>query len=1150
MFKKFRREKRNNKKKSTEDQKPEMDGKQAEQFFAMCFTLNTLLRSKFMGYRYVCFLAKVVLHECKQKWIDSRKKMKQNSKEFDECIYLTKFIKVKESRAKVRMNSFMQFHNRESSLSKGSRLIMGNSHVPTSKINGGSKGPSLIKGSSIASIEMTPALKHIAKRMISSKSVRSNNGSRLKHRSQRSQSKATGFTYDQSKPTSGRGNYIQRSNTLDTGSGTLSFRNALSKHSSNFKESNLNVPNHVKQEQPTIHHSGKHLKRSETSFQFHSTQNIPVRKITQSKELQKKFEKFKNGSFLELSTITSKSNQGYDTSSGTGTKKDSVQNPEENMEKKKQLIKSGSYLESKQSLENRLNTGRISMKDSHSGSQPRAQFTSFKGSGYGLSMKNINKPIEDDVDVMRKSLKNKAKNPRVIIPKFISPPSPSPALFQNSQYLEIPNDNVENDISATENTLTQMSQDKDLHPELNSTNSRKIYRPSEALTLSMPPEVLKNFEDGRSNLDSPNNESFKTHSNILSEFNNSRSSFQHRNSNSLSHKSDFLDEGKRPKFNSVLSEVIDEPALEQETKDLDTELNVEPSDLRFESSTKLKKSSPQDGVLNSESKESESDTSSIARKRIAKEKQSYDTFKQIWKQKSSNTVGSEAGFSMKSKVLNDENDSSNSTSPVPKEKKDQQVKFNGKYSDKMFKTQDSVNTVTSLQFNLQESGNNQEGKTSIASPVNKEKTLGIIESEGHIDSMVIEEGSIHDNNDENVLQNGFKPNFYPKPEIVVSKNLFTDNFGSESTFTESLTSENVSPDNPRFKRNYYLHTHSLPKQGQKNQFFSNPEYQNEQEPVVIRLKSTQTGKLKESNIGNDSPHLMTNIMNIMEATEFEEEEDPMSPETPKFDRKRLNQKQKAGHSRFKSDYPHTSSHLSDPRKLRSQISMNLDVPEDRKRLYKSSNSNSKSNSRSRDKSTGLKKSNFGLQNRLRRQGTAHTLDQSGRPSQFQSSMVSNGIQGGSGTRGTNNIDICAPSVAGMYDPEDPLNQNPSYIESEPDFQGQKMNIHEFIVHLNLHLSQNLDHVFSSGLDSILRFFKDVEKFIETVFGGQELEIKIDLMKILLRMSNASSFVEKIFMIKEMKMDFLANWQTFELFIQVLMVELKWNKMRASKRSDN
>lgn len=145
------------------------------------------------------------------------------------------------------------------------------------------------------------------------------------------------------------------------------------------------------------------------------------------------------------------------------------------------------------------------------------------------------------------------------------------------------------------------------------------------------------------------------------------------------------------------------------------------------------------------------------------------------------------------------------------------------------------------------------------------------------------------------------------------------------------------------------------------------------------------------------------------------------------------------------------------------------------------------------------------------------------------------------------LNIKAPSLAETYD-DGVENENPSYLVSEPDFQQSKMDIHEFVVHLNLHLSQNLDHVFSSGLNSILKFFKEVEKFIETVFGGQELEIKIDLVKILLRMSNASSFVETIFMIHEMKMEFLQNWQTFELFIQVLLTELKWYQMKTSKSS--
>jgi hypothetical protein len=78
FFRKFIRKNRKNQGKDDKNSKSKnkMDGKQAEQFFAMCFTLNTLLRSKFMSYRYVCFLARVVLHDCKSSWINSRKRMK------------------------------------------------------------------------------------------------------------------------------------------------------------------------------------------------------------------------------------------------------------------------------------------------------------------------------------------------------------------------------------------------------------------------------------------------------------------------------------------------------------------------------------------------------------------------------------------------------------------------------------------------------------------------------------------------------------------------------------------------------------------------------------------------------------------------------------------------------------------------------------------------------------------------------------------------------------------------------------------------------------------------------------------------------------------------------------------------------------------
>lgn len=121
FMKRFRRDKVSEKSEAKRKETHKTEGKQSEEFFAMCLTLNTLLRNKWNSYRYANFLAKVVIRECKQSWIENRKSMKQHNKEFSDCVYLSKFIKVKESRGLVRMNTFIQFQKQESSLSRDSR---------------------------------------------------------------------------------------------------------------------------------------------------------------------------------------------------------------------------------------------------------------------------------------------------------------------------------------------------------------------------------------------------------------------------------------------------------------------------------------------------------------------------------------------------------------------------------------------------------------------------------------------------------------------------------------------------------------------------------------------------------------------------------------------------------------------------------------------------------------------------------------------------------------------------------------------------------------------------------------------------------------------------------------------------------------------
>jgi len=112
-------------------------------------------------------------------------------------------------------------------------------------------------------------------------------------------------------------------------------------------------------------------------------------------------------------------------------------------------------------------------------------------------------------------------------------------------------------------------------------------------------------------------------------------------------------------------------------------------------------------------------------------------------------------------------------------------------------------------------------------------------------------------------------------------------------------------------------------------------------------------------------------------------------------------------------------------------------------------------------------------------------------------------------------------------------------EEQPETSNEyRMEFSEFIVHLNLHLQMNLDFVFHSGIKEIVSFFSGVEAFMMMTFGNKDIEIKIDTLRLIIRMTNATSFVNKIFMLDLMRVEYLERWQTFSLFVQVLMDELR------------
>lgn len=102
----------------------------------------------------------------------------------------------------------------------------------------------------------------------------------------------------------------------------------------------------------------------------------------------------------------------------------------------------------------------------------------------------------------------------------------------------------------------------------------------------------------------------------------------------------------------------------------------------------------------------------------------------------------------------------------------------------------------------------------------------------------------------------------------------------------------------------------------------------------------------------------------------------------------------------------------------------------------------------------------------------------------------------------------------------------------------KMDMNEFLSHLQLQVNLELDEVFTSDLRCIIEYFQSLDDFINKTFPNAELEIKIDLMRLILRMTTSTKFVNYIYVLSNMNVEFLNECQIFALFCQVLLVELK------------
>lgn len=120
-----------------------------------------------------------------------------------------------------------------------------------------------------------------------------------------------------------------------------------------------------------------------------------------------------------------------------------------------------------------------------------------------------------------------------------------------------------------------------------------------------------------------------------------------------------------------------------------------------------------------------------------------------------------------------------------------------------------------------------------------------------------------------------------------------------------------------------------------------------------------------------------------------------------------------------------------------------------------------------------------------------------------------------------------------------VNDENTYNYLYAQINQKKMEMDEFLGHVNHHLKLNLDHIFFANLSDIMYFFNRIEDFMDKIFKNAELEIKIDLIRVIFRINDSTDFFYKIYLITLMDIEFLTSCQIFALFNQVLLCsELK------------
>ena len=98
---------------------------------------------------------------------------------------------------------------------------------------------------------------------------------------------------------------------------------------------------------------------------------------------------------------------------------------------------------------------------------------------------------------------------------------------------------------------------------------------------------------------------------------------------------------------------------------------------------------------------------------------------------------------------------------------------------------------------------------------------------------------------------------------------------------------------------------------------------------------------------------------------------------------------------------------------------------------------------------------------------------------------------------------------------------------------------QFLIHLIYQLEINLEFIFSGKIRDILKFFESVEEFSKMAFTKVSIDLKCDIFRLIIRISNSFNFISRLELLNYQKLDFFEHHESFKLFYDVYESEIEY-----------